>query len=264
MYLQQKMRLALLLSSCMFTVAFVGCEQKQPSSDEKTTAVSEQKTSTSEVVPTIISDTPTKIHAETMSMTLPQKVSCESDECTEYKVDTIETNVDWINDYFVGRLQKDAPLAFQKSTHLPASTLAPSQINQSSYSVRFLGQRGHLAIFVLDTTTYAAGAAHGMYHHEYIIFDLNTHKRIAMADLFGSDKQIAVYQAVFNANQPWLEAHGIQSGRLEPTDNFYYNSKGLVFVYPLYELAPYSEGMTELVLPYSAAKGLINSQYLPK
>ncbi|MEB5475809.1 RsiV family protein [Acinetobacter pollinis] len=262
MYLQQKMRLAVLLSSCLCSLMFVGCENKQaPSNNNK--GETNPPASVSEPVPDLAS-TPTKIHAETMSMSLPQKVSCEADECTEYKVDTIETNVDWINDYFVHRLQKDAPLAFQKTANLPASTLTPSQINQSTYRVGFLGQKGHLATFVLDTTTYAAGAAHGMYHHEYIIFDINTHKRIGISDLFSSDKQVAVYQAVFDANQSWLEAHGIQSGRLEPTDNFYYNDKGLVFVYPLYELAPYSEGMTELVLPYHATKGLINPEYLPK
>jgi hypothetical protein len=41
------------------------------------------------------------------------------------------------------------------------------------------------------------------------------------------------------------------------------SAKGVVFVYPLYELASYAEGMSELVLPYQQASGLIKAEYLP-
>ena len=43
----------------------------------------------------------------------------------------------------------------------------------------------------------------------------------------------------------------------------YYGANGLVFVYPLYELASYAEGMPELVLPYYATAQLIKLEYLP-
>ncbi|MGL5403789.1 MAG: RsiV family protein, partial [Acinetobacter sp.] len=42
-----------------------------------------------------------------------------------------------------------------------------------------------------------------------------------------------------------------------------YGVNGIVFVYPLYELASYAEGMSELTLPYYSAKKFIKSEYLP-
>ena len=46
------------------------------------------------------------------------------------------------------------------------------QDGQSMIYVRYLGQNYNLASFELFTYTYSAGAAHGMYHKEYVIFDL--------------------------------------------------------------------------------------------
>ncbi|MBF7684357.1 DUF3298 domain-containing protein [Acinetobacter sp. B10A] len=203
------------------------------------------------------------VSAKTVSVALPQKVYCESDECTAYSIESVDTNLPWVNEYFAQRLKKDAPLAFAKSPHVVAKETSESDINQSNYSVRFIAQNYHLITFVLESDSYSAGAAHGMYHKEYVIFDLNTQKRVTMSDLYSTDQQMKVYQALYSANEPWLKEHGIEAGKLEPTDNFYYGQDGLVFVYPLYELASYAEGMTELTLPYVDAKTLINPQYLP-
>ena len=55
----------------------------------------------------------------------------------------------------------------------------------------------------------------------------------------------------------------MREAKLQLSDNFYYGASGIVFVYPLYELASYAEGMPELKLPYQMAKGLFKPEYLP-
>lgn len=233
-------------------VLMSGCQKQNIEQDSsKTASVSTEKV----VLPAV--------SAKTVSVALPQKVYCEADECTAYTIETAETNLPWINDYFSQRLKKDAPLAFSKSPRVAPKELEERDTNQSHYTVKFLSQNYHLITFVLESDSYSAGAAHGMYHKEYIIFDLNTKKRITMSDLYSPDQQVKVYQALYNANEPWLKEHGIEAGKLEPTDNFYYGQDGIVFVYPLYELASYAEGMTELNFPYTDAKTLIHPQYLP-
>ncbi|SDB90034.1 RsiV family protein [Acinetobacter boissieri] len=229
-----------------------GCQKQNTEQDSaKTASVSTEKV----VLPAV--------SAKTVGMVLPQKVYCEADECTDYTIQTVETNLPWVNDYFSQRLTKDAPLAFSKSPRAVPKDTKEQDINQSNYTVKFVSQNYHLVTFVLESDSYSAGAAHGMYHKEYVVFDLNTKKRVTMSDLYSPDQQVKVYQALYSANESWLKEHGIEAGKLEPTDNFYYSQDGIVFVYPLYELASYAEGMTELILPYTDAKAVINSQYLP-
>lgn len=257
MYLEQKHIQFFKPLTCLWLAyALLGCQKQDPAPKQEQTASSTVLSIESEDIP--------KIHAETLAVTLPQKVACEADECTHYEIKTIQTNVNWLNDYFIDRLKKDVPMAFAKASHPTPPKLKEEDTNQTSYSIKFLAQNHQLATFVLESDVYTAGSAHGMYHHEYIVFDLSQKKRVTLADLFPKERQVDVYSALFNANKVWLEEHGIQHGHLEPTDNFYYTDKGVVFVYPLYELASYAEGMSELVLPYEQAKKLFYPQYLPQ
>lgn len=203
------------------------------------------------------------IQAKTVPVKLTQTVVCETDECTNYQLASIQSNVPWINAYFMDRLKKDAPLAFKPSSK-PASSVAPEQVGQNQYSVRYVGQNKNLASFVFDSSTYNAGAAHGMYHEDYVILDLQNKRRVMVDQLLKQDKQQQVLAALYEANRQWLDAHQISKEKLQLSDNFYYGVHGIVFVYPLYELASYAEGMTELTLPYRDAQGLIQPQYLPE
>ena len=205
------------------------------------------------------------IEAKTQPIVLPKVEVCEKDECTAYQLMTVKTNVEWIDQFFLKRLQKDLPLAFNPPASEPTASEA-QHLSQSSntYTVRYLGQNANLASFVIESETYNQGAAHGMYHNEYVIFDLKTKKRIMLDDLLQTQVQQKLLNALYEANQNWFTEHQVDKDKLEITDNFYYGAHGIVFVYPLYELASYADGMTELTLPYSQAKGLIRSEYLPQ
>ena len=102
-----------------------------------------------------------------------------------------------------------------------------------------------------------------MYHVEYVNFDLQAKKRLALQDVLAKGAEAKVLSALYDANSMWLEEHNIERGKLQLSDNFYYGASGIVFVYPLYELASYAEGMTELNLPYQMTKGLFKPEYLP-
>lgn len=238
-----------MLGAVLSLILLSGCQKKEAEPAPHASAVAQ----TASII----------VQSKTVTFPLPQAIYCESDECTAYQVKTVQTNLDWLNDYFIQRLKKDAPLAFTKSPYPAKKDIDERDLNQSHYSVSLLNQHKNLVTFVLESDSYAAGAAHGMYHKEYLVFDIDTKQRIALSDLYSESQKTQVYQALYKANQPWLQEHGIAEGKLEPTDNFYYGKDGLVFVYPLYELASYADGMTELTLPYSQTTGLINTHYLP-
>ena len=207
------------------------------------------------------------IQAKVERVDVVKKQFCDEDGCTQYDLQTVKSNVPWLDDYFLNRIKKDVPGAFEKDqNHAQAESEAqssPKGLNQNSIYVRFISQQNNLATFVIQTYTYAAGAAHGMYHNEYVTFDLSTQKRLALTDILKPNVEAKVAEQLYDANANWLIQKDITRDKLQLSDNYYYGVNGLVFVYPLYELTSYAEGMPELKLPYQVAKDLIKAEYLP-
>lgn len=210
------------------------------------------------------------LQSKTLPVQLQQSSICDESGCTEYDFQSVQTNQKWIDDYFLNRLKKTNPLPFAKpnpaqATHQRQTDTQqqPAQASKTSNIVRYIGQNNHLATFELSNSIYHAGAAHGLYQNEYVNFDLSTQQRIALQDLIVAGSESKIIDALFLANANWLNDHSIQREKLTLSDNFYYGTQGIVFVYPVYELASYAEGMSELVLPYSEVNKLIQVKYLP-
>lgn len=207
------------------------------------------------------------IQAKVERVDVLKKQFCDEDGCTQYDLQTIKSNVPWIDEYFLNRIKKDVPSAFEKeqaNTQAQSETQpSPKGLNQNSIYVRFISQQNNLATFVIQSYTYPAGAAHGMYHNEYVTFDLTTQKRLALTDILKPNVEAKVAEQLYDANANWLIQKDITRDKLQLSDNYYYGVNGLVFVYPLYELTSYADGMPELKLPYQVAKDLIKAEYLP-
>jgi uncharacterized protein YcfL len=211
------------------------------------------------------------IQAQTQPIQLPKNEVChpataeESASCTKYHLQTIHSNVEWLNQYFEQRLKQEHAEAFQTT---PASkvTLDPDMpsTNYSTASVRYIAQHYNIATFEYFSDYFPAGAAHGMHHSDYVVFDLSTQQRLTLNDILQAASKERLKAALFEHNLDWLEAHHIQLNDFQVSENFYFNATGIVFVYPLYELASYAEGMTQLELPYWALQDFIQTQYLPQ
>lgn len=202
------------------------------------------------------------IEAKVRPLPLAHSIACDEEGCTQYQLYSLETNVPWINEYFDERMKKANPVAFEK-TKQSVKQPDESMLSETLSDVRYVAQRGKFADFVLMDYYYPARAAHSMYHNEYITLDLATRKRVALSDIVVEKTESKLLDALYSANSMWLSEHNISREQLKLTDNYYMSAKGIVFVYPLYELASYAEGMSELVLPYPQASGLIKSEYLP-
>ncbi|WP_151732165.1 RsiV family protein [Acinetobacter ursingii] len=231
----------------------VGCQPKTESKKDDTPTQSKvEKVS----VPVI--------QSKVVTVKLPKNKLCLEDGCTTYHFQTVETNQPWINEYFMNRIKKADPNAFDniqdQQVKLPEGM---PQDGQSIMFVRYLGQNYNVASFQLYSYTYSAGAAHGMHHEEYVIFDLNKKKRVSVADLLKEGSDTTVRDRLYSFNQSWLEEHNISKDKFQLSDNFYYGNEGIVFVYPLYELASYAEGLSELTLPYDQAIDVVKPKYVP-
>ena len=77
------------------------------------------------------------------------------------------------------------------------------------------------------------------------------------------NQQAALLSLLYRYNEAWLKARHIEAEQLKLSDNFYFAAQGFTLVYPVFELGSYSDGMTELRIPYSALSDIIKPEYLP-
>lgn len=233
-----------------------GCQPKNQVSAE-TEKQSQTPKSTPEVIPAI--------QAKVIPVKLTKPEACDTEGCIQYDIQTVQTNLKWIDQYFMVRIKKTDPIAFSEAPNQKINIAEGTQPNlsQSSTAVRFVGQDYDRATFAIQSYNYSAGAAHGMHHQEFVNFDLNRKKRLALEDILLKGAEQKVLERLYDANSIWLEQHNIERSTLKLSDNFYYGVNGLVFVYPVYELASYAEGMSELTLPYTSLAQLVKAEYLP-
>ncbi|MGE8560060.1 MAG: RsiV family protein [Acinetobacter sp.] len=236
-------------------LVMTGCQERPAPKTEQTTTTKQQ--AKSETIPLI--------QAKVVPVKLSKPEACEAEGCMQYDIQTVETNVKWIDDYFIDRVKKADPIAFSTAPNQKINTSegANPNLSQSSTYIRFVSQQYDQATFAIQTYTYSAGAAHGMYHQEFVNFDLKNKKRLALQDIVVKGAEQQVLDTLYDSNSLWLDQHSIEREKLKLSDNFYFGANGIVFVYPLYELASYAEGMTELTLPYVALNKLVKAEYLP-
>ena len=113
-----------LVFSSLLSVMFIvtGCQEKPAPQQE--TVSTESKSST---IPLL--------QAQVERVELPKKQFCDEDGCTQYDFQTVKTNVSWINDYFLERIKKDVPSAFETSSpnsHAASEAVDIKGLNQSS------------------------------------------------------------------------------------------------------------------------------------
>ncbi|WP_425917114.1 DUF3298 domain-containing protein [Acinetobacter sp. TSRC1-2] len=231
-----------------------GCQERPAPQAEQAATTKQEK---SEFIPLI--------QAKVVPVKLTKPEACEAEGCMQYDIQTVETKVKWIDAYFIDRVKKADPIAFSTAPNQKINTSegANPNLSQSSTYIRFVSQQYDQATFAIQTYTYSAGAAHGMYHQEFVNFDLKNKKRLALQDILVKGAEQQVLDSLYDSNSLWLDQHSIEREKLKLSDNFYFGANGIVFVYPLYELASYAEGMTELTLPYVALTKLVKAEYLP-
>ena len=204
------------------------------------------------------------IQAKTVPVKNAKTLSCEKEGCTRFDLQTVETNVSWIDHYFQERLQRAEPVAFSQPQggEKTAEEQELSSVEQRSMTVSFVGQRHDLATFVIKSYNFKTGAELSLYHTEYVNLDLDQKKRIALQDILLKGTEQQLLNALYESNMVWLNTQGVSKEQLKLSDNFYFGANGLVLVYPLYELADYAVGMPELKIPYADLAKLIKPEYL--
>jgi hypothetical protein len=128
-------------------------------------------------------------------------------------------------------------------------------------------------IFSLDYTEYAyTGGAHPNTFVSFLNFNLSNGDEITLDELIPPDKQATLikiaekeFRKVKNLNAEddlGKAGYWFENNEFSLNDNFLITESSLVFYYNNYEITAYAFGPTELTIPYSEIKSLIDDKSL--
>lgn len=141
---------------------------------------------------------------------------------------------------------------------------AANWVNESDINIVF---NDHYFTTLSFSNYQYMGGAHGMFGENYLVIDTKNGKELKLEDIF--DKQsLAIlekrmlkkaYAYTGFENPTSLQDAGYLVDKINVTDNFSLNAKGITFVYQPYEIAPYAAGMPSFFFMWEELKDLIKA-----
>jgi hypothetical protein len=128
-------------------------------------------------------------------------------------------------------------------------------------------EKGELLTYCLDVNEYTGGA-HNIYASNFENYDLKKMKTLRLNDLFVAGytnkltalliRQLMKDKEVKTQEELTEKGYG-STGSITPTENFFFDDKGISFFYNVYEIAPFALGTVTIHLSFSQLKGLMNT-----
>lgn len=114
-----------------------------------------------------------------------------------------------------------------------------------------------------------AGGAHGNLFIKYLNYDPKTYAPLILDDFLlpnSTPKLIQIAEKKFRENEGLtpnqsLENYFFEDAKFSLPANYRLTEEGLEFLYNNYEIKPYSDGITILVLPYASIMDLLKSKF---
>jgi len=164
-------------------------------------------------------------------------------------------------------LQKKYFSQFQNSLQNIQLDSFPSSFNWQK-SIRFDVINNEGGVICLQVETYAkTGSNDGSKVRKYLVFNIAKNKLVKLDDLVNEENK----QTLSILLQEKLRSHyhikpetslidaGFFQDDINPSNNFYIHPGGIGFYYNVYEIAPFSNGPTDLFIPWEDLKGITNS-----
>ena len=192
----------------------------------------------------------------------------------EYSISTIKTNIDWLNDLLWKKLTENEEMknisreqfvaryqtAFEEDKKEVKET--PSFGISHSMWTDFIAQKEKLATFAISFYDYEGGA-HGIEGNRYFTIDLTTRHILTLNDLFNEKDlpkvKTLLWEQYNNSNKEYEPVIGVDSFNL--SNNIYLDSKGVHFIYDVYEIAPYAAGEQDLLLYFGQLEELFRPEF---
>jgi hypothetical protein len=112
---------------------------------------------------------------------------------------------------------------------------------------------------------YYTGGAHGMRNKDYYVFSLADKRRLALGDIVPEEAKPALDNLVEAALRKQMEIpdwiplteQGFFEDSVDRLEDFFLTPQGLGFQWDPYEIAPYSMGIIEIIIPYDELENML-------
>lgn len=130
-----------------------------------------------------------------------------------------------------------------------------------------------LTVVELGFFHYSTGAAHGYSQIQFLNWNNKQKKSLRFTDIVKPNQNQAFNERLQQAHQQWLQKQDLgedsptQYQRLwpfQPSENIALTDAGVLVKYNSYEIAPYSSGQPELLIPYPQLQDILQPMFLPK
>lgn len=116
-----------------------------------------------------------------------------------------------------------------------------------------------------ETLQYSGGA-HDSRYIDYFNIDLRNGNRLTIESLFKPETSSRLVTLIKEVLATTKNSNGdnitlLDPDSVQPSQNFYFNEQGVVFVYNTYEITPHSDGLIQALIPYDKLKDLIVDPY---
>lgn len=110
-----------------------------------------------------------------------------------------------------------------------------------------------------------SGGAHPNTNFSFINYNPKSNQPITLDSLIEEKQKLALTtlaESIFRKNEnisattSLEKGYFFENGKFKLPENFYISNKGLVFLYNPYEIKPYVDGTTELVIPFANLKNI--------
>ena len=129
-----------------------------------------------------------------------------------------------------------------------------NKLSTSEIRVTMESMTDRLLTYCLATSSYMAGAAHGIYANNFVTYDLKTEKAVVLSDVVADTTLLrnTIYKSVkqtydYDKDELFIPDNGL----LPLPRDFYIQDHTLHVIYQVYEIASYAQGMIDApIYPY--------------
>ena len=160
-------------------------------------------------------------------------------------------------------LDKVAQKFLDDAAAVTVTSAAQWQLNGDA---KQLARYGNLLTIEVNSYLYTGGA-HGMPVSHWLNWELAGDQPVTLAELIEPEQENAFWALAEEAHRQWLATQQVdsdfqQNWPFTESEDFRLTDTGLVLLYGVYTLGPYSMGEVELTLPREKLAGVVRANYL--
>ena len=175
------------------------------------------------------------------------------DPASDFKTGLQKAATEYLQEY------KKELTGYNDTSGMPMETLNYMQMQQAYVRYNANG------FVVLEHSYYEyTGGAHGNYGSTFYCLDVKEQKKIQLSDLLTADSVTLqpliekYFREQYHIGKKALNTVLFEN-YLGPNKNFYFNEKGMGFLYNPYEAASYAQGQINVFIPFTAIKQYLTS-----